>query len=98
MRRRDWLLLAIAAAGDDELPAPVRRDIEALNNLRNGLAHTLFPENLRPARPEWKGQGIFTVAGLGRFTEETQGVIDALMLRFYGVRVRGQQQVGTRRP
>lgn len=71
-----------------ELPKQIRRDIEALNNLRNGPAHIFFPENLRAGRPEWKGQDIFSVAGLERFTEETQEVLDVLVRRFYGRRPR----------
>ncbi len=71
-----------------ELPQQVRRDIEALNALRNGLAHTLFPENLRTARPEWKGRSIFSIQGLERFNEEIQTTINVLVRRFYGRRQR----------
>lgn len=33
----------------------VAADIEAINALRNGLAHAFFPENLRAAKPIYKG-------------------------------------------
>jgi len=71
-----------------ELPRQVRSDVEALNSLRNGLAHAFFPQNLRAARPEWKGVSIFSVAGLQRFAEDMRAAMDVLARRFYGRRAR----------
>ena len=39
-----------------EVPKSVAADIEALNALRNGLAHAFFPENLRSSKPNIQGQ------------------------------------------
>src|SRR5438105_7897954 len=43
------------------MPATVRRNIERLNALRNAIAHSFFPENLRHGGPFWKGQNIFSL-------------------------------------
>src|SRR5260370_13728356 len=50
-----------------KVPKTFVRDIEALNALRNGLAHAFFPENLRKSRPQWKGLNIFSLDGAQRF-------------------------------
>jgi hypothetical protein len=47
-----------------KVPSGIAADIGRLNALRNGLAHALFPENLRKTQPKWKGQDIFSLAGL----------------------------------
>ena len=46
------------------MPKAIRRDVEQLNNLRNGIAHAFFPENLRSAKPKWKGLDIFSLDGV----------------------------------
>jgi hypothetical protein len=56
--------------GISKVPKPVVADIERLNALRNGLAHSFFPENLRKSRPEWKGRKIFTLEGLQVFLDD----------------------------
>jgi len=71
-----------------ELPRSERSNIEGLNGLRNGLAHAFFPENLRAARPVWKGLNIFSVDGLQRFSEDMQETIETLAVRVYGRRRR----------
>jgi hypothetical protein len=45
-----------------QVPAGISQDLERLCALRNGLAHTFFPENLRKSRPQWKGKDIFSLA------------------------------------
>jgi hypothetical protein len=47
-----------------KMPKGVAADIDRLNALRNGLAHALFPENLKRSKPEWKGKNIFSKEGL----------------------------------
>ena len=59
-----------------EIPKPIAKDIESLNVLRNGLAHSFFPENLRSAKPVWKGDDVFTIVGFRRFHEDMQQVFD----------------------
>jgi len=67
------------------VPKFVVADIERLNNLRNGLAHAFFPENLRSAKPLWKGKSIFTVDGLEIFIQDmanlSEWFVGALYLR-----------------
>jgi len=58
------------------VPKSVARDVRELNALRNGLAHSFFPENRRTAKPIYKGTDIFTLNGLKRFREEMRQVND----------------------
>ena len=46
------------------IPKSLAADIEQLNFLRNGLAHSFFPENLRSSKPFWKGKNVFSIDGL----------------------------------
>jgi hypothetical protein len=52
-----------------KIPKWVASDLAALNEIRNGISHSFFPENRR-RRPEWKGQSIFTHDGFDRFLED----------------------------
>jgi len=69
-----------------EVPKAIRLDIEAVNALRNGLAHAFFPQNLRTSRPVWKGQSLFSLAGLQRYESDVRVVTGYLARRFYGRR------------
>lgn len=71
-----------------KVPKPVAADIEALNALRNGLAHAFFPENLRSAKPIYKGNDIFSRDGLKRFIEDMSRVSDFFVSFNFGVRRR----------
>src|SRR5436309_1578532 len=57
-----------------KVPKPIAADIEALNALRNGLAHAFFPENLRSAKPIYKVKDIFSLDSLKRFIEDMSRV------------------------
>jgi len=37
------------------VPKGIAADIERLNSLRNAMAHSFFPENLKRQNPVWKG-------------------------------------------
>jgi hypothetical protein len=50
-----------------ELPKKIVSDIQDLNTVRNALAHAFFPENLKKAKPTWKGKNIFSLATLATF-------------------------------
>lgn len=56
------------------IPRQVAAEIERINSLRNGLAHSFFPENLRSSKPVWKGKDIFTLHGLIQFGEDMKRV------------------------
>lgn len=72
-----------------KVPKNVSGNIEALNALRNGLAHAFFPENLRSAKPIYKGKDIFTVDGLRTFIADMGKVSDFFMHHNFGVRQQG---------
>ena len=57
--------------GVHKIPKWVSSDLAALNELRNGIAHSFFPENRRRG-PEWKGHSVFADDGWERFLEDMQ--------------------------
>jgi len=65
-----------------DIPKPVAADLAALNDLRNGIAHSFFPQNRR-RKPEWKGKSIFTDAGFERFLEDMGKLSDFFVERFW---------------
>ena len=58
------------------IPKKIVTDIERLNSLRNGLAHSFFPENLRISKPQWKGKKIFSLDGVKAFSADMQQIKD----------------------
>jgi len=66
-----------------DLPKWVSSDLGALNELRNGIAHSFFPQNRR-RKPEWKGQSVFGAAGFDRFLEDMQKLAEFFVERFWG--------------
>lgn len=68
-----------------KVPKGVASNIEALNALRNGLAHAFFPENLRSAKPIYKGKDIFTIEGLSTFIADMGKVSDFFVHHNFGI-------------
>lgn len=66
-----------------DIPKWVPSDLAALNELRNGIAHSFFPQNRR-RKPEWKGQSVFTRTGFDRFQEDIHKLSDFFVGRFWG--------------
>jgi hypothetical protein len=76
-----------------DVPRDIASRIEEINALRNALAHAFFPENLRayqmkgrpgPRKPvivRYKGQDLFSIAGVTAFVADCSGVTDFLMRR-----------------
>jgi hypothetical protein len=64
------------------IPKWVSSDLGALNELRNGAAHSSFPQNRR-RKPEWKGQNVFRRPGFERFLEDMQKLVDFFVERFW---------------
>ncbi len=67
--------------GGPEGPLPRARSritshfwLERLNALRNGLAHALFPENLKKSKPTWKGKNVFSIEVLKAMQEDVDEV------------------------
>lgn len=67
-----------------EIPKSIRRNIELLNTLRNGIAHAFFPENLRSAKPTWKGHDVFSLEGARGLVDDLAEVDDYLTRRAFG--------------
>ncbi len=65
-----------------DIPKWVSSDLAALNELRNGIAHSFFPQNRR-RKPEWKGQSVFAREGCDRFLEDMQKLSDFFVERFW---------------
>ena len=65
-----------------DIPKWASSDLGALNELRNGIAHSFFPQNRR-RKPEWKGQSVFAKAGFDRFLEDMQKLADFFVERFW---------------
>ncbi len=68
-----------------EVPKSVRRNVEQLNTLRNGIAHAFFPENLRSAKPTWKGLNVFSLEGARQLVDDLAEIDDYLTGRAFGV-------------
>jgi hypothetical protein len=52
------------------IPKTIAADIDRLNALRNAVAHSFFPENVKKSRAEWKGKSIFNSEGIERFSQD----------------------------
>lgn len=60
-----------------KIPENIVNDIYKINDLRNGLAHSFFPENLRKNKPIYKGKRIHTSEGIKLFMEDSIKLIDS---------------------
>jgi hypothetical protein len=65
-----------------DIPSWVLSDLAALNDLRNGVAHSFFPQNRR-RKPDWKGKSVFTKEGFDRFMEDMDKLSDFFHDRFW---------------
>ena len=63
-------------------PKKVYKDLLALNDLRNALAHSFFPENRR-VKPSWKGSDIFSRSGFEQFWDDMSDLSDFFLNRIY---------------
>ena len=71
--RSKLLDLVDEIGGPDRLVTAVAEDIRRLNALRNGLAHSFFPENLKKSKPVWM-RTIFTVEAVKAFNEDMERI------------------------
>jgi len=71
------------------IPKAIAEKIEAINALRNAMAHAFFPENLRAYHSktqtspdktivQYKGEDIFSATGVKRFAEDCGTITDFL--------------------
>ena len=63
------------------LPKKIYKDILALNDLRNAVAHSFFPENRRVKR-RWKGTDIFSSARISQFIYDMANISAFFFPRF----------------
>ncbi len=63
------------------LPKKIHKDILALNDLRNAVAHSFFPENRR-VKPKWKDNDIFSSAGTSQFASDMANISAFFFPRF----------------
>lgn len=57
-----------------EIPKSIVSTITAINDLRNGLAHTFFIADLRASKRTYKGKNVFTRKGLEAFRSDVQEI------------------------
>ena len=78
------------------IPKWVASDLAELNDLRNGLAHSLYLQ-FRRRQPQWKGQGIFTLAGFDRFCDDMKKLFEFFVVSFWPVARKGSRDKAQRR-
>jgi hypothetical protein len=73
-----------------KIPKDVSKIVTGVNNLRNPIAHSLFPENRRQYKIEkkvmYRGLNIFTPAGIQAFMNDVDAANDYFMERAFGKR------------
>jgi hypothetical protein len=62
------------------MPPAVYKNLLALNDLRNALAHSFFPENRR-VKPQWKSMDIFSIKGFEQFINDISDTTDFFIHR-----------------
>jgi hypothetical protein len=68
------------------IPRQVENAMRKLNDLRNGLAHSFFPQNRRQPLPQYGGHGIYSLQGFKAYRDEIIMVEQYLVRRQYGRR------------
>jgi hypothetical protein len=58
------------------LPKNLRSTLRTLNDVRNGIAHSLSPEKRKRNKPLWRGESVFTATGKGLFYDDMLKVVD----------------------
>jgi hypothetical protein len=81
---RLYLLQKLALVKDlMKVPREVVTYMVKLNDLRNAVAHSFFPENLRGKRTTYRGVDIFTLGRFEMLMEDRQPAADFIMRRAY---------------
>jgi len=68
-----------------KVPKKIVSNIGAIDELRNGLAHTFFVHSLPKRRRTYKGHNIFTPSGLEVMLSEARDIIayfDPILCKF----------------
>jgi hypothetical protein len=67
-----------------DIPRSVSSELMALNDLRNAVAHSFFPQNRR-RKPEWKDKNVFEKEGFEKFQEDMMGLKEFFFEHFWRV-------------
>lgn len=59
-----------------KIPRAITKTIELKNSVRNAVAHSFFPENLKRYKAVYKGKDIFSLEGLRLYKEDMRKVIE----------------------
>ncbi len=70
-----------------KVPRNIENTIRAINDLRNGMAHAFFPENLRRNKPVYKGVDIHSYEGMKLLKDENNEVVNFLMKKAFNIQV-----------
>jgi hypothetical protein len=72
-----------------EIPSPVKSAIARINDVRNAIAHSFFPENRRQYKAQkkvmYRDANIFTKEGVTKFSEDAHRAQDYLIQQAFGV-------------
>jgi hypothetical protein len=68
-----------------KIPREIENAIKRVNDLRNGLAHSFFPENLRRNKPIYKDKSIYSMEGLKLFVEDKEKINDFFLKKLYNI-------------
>lgn len=72
-----------------EIPSPVKRAIARINDVRNAVAHSFFPENRRQykgyKKVTYRDTNIFSKEGMAKLLEDAQRAQDYLGQQAFGV-------------
>ncbi|MFI5153957.1 MAG: hypothetical protein ACHQET_11525, partial [Chitinophagales bacterium] len=72
-----------------KVPRNIENSIRAINDLRNGLAHSFFPENLRRNKPLYKGKSIYTTEGIQKLQEDNLEISNFLFKKAHKIDISG---------
>ncbi len=67
------------------IPTEIVSAIKRINDLRNGLAHSFFPENLRRNKPIYRDQSIYEIPGLKLFEEDREKINTFFMKKLFRI-------------
>lgn len=74
-----------------EIPSPIKSAITRINDVRNAVAHSFFPENRRQYKAfkkvMYRNANIFSKEGVTKFLEDAERAGDYLMDQAFGVDV-----------
>lgn len=70
-----------------DLPPAIESKIRAINDLRNGLAHSFFPQNLRRNQSIYKGTSIYSTEGFKLFINDKDEINRFFMKKLYNVKI-----------